>query len=111
MAVENGHVVARSQPDATQWFGRAAEQGHVDAQVSVATQYFLGRGAPKDYAIAAKWYERAAEGGDVGAQYIIASMYEHGDGVRLMERIKAALDPVGIMNPGKLYPVLCDPRD
>jgi TPR repeat protein len=49
--------------------------------VQLATQYFLGRGAPKDWALAAKWYEAAAEQGDVGAQYIIASFYEHGDGV------------------------------
>jgi len=49
--------------------------------VSLATQYYLGRGAPKDYKEAAKWYERAAQQGDEGASYIIASMYEHGDGV------------------------------
>ena len=63
------------------WFERAAEQGHTDAQVSVATQYFLGRGAPQDYARAAHWYREAANGGDVGAQYILASQYEKGDGV------------------------------
>ena len=49
--------------------------------MQLATQYFLGRGAPKDWKLAAKWYEAAAENGDVGAQYIIASFYEHGDGV------------------------------
>ncbi len=49
--------------------------------MSAATQYFLGRGAPKDYAKAAHWYRKAADGGDVGAQYILASMYEKGDGV------------------------------
>lgn len=49
--------------------------------MQLATQYFLGRGAPKDWKLAAKWYEAAAEGGDVGAQYIIGSFYEHGDGV------------------------------
>jgi uncharacterized protein len=57
------------------------EQGYSDAQVQLATQYFLGRGAPKDWKLAAKWYEAAAERGDPGAQYIIASFYEHGDGV------------------------------
>ena len=56
-------------------------QGHADAQVQLATQYFLGRGAPKDWKLAAKWYEAAAQSGDPGAQYIIGSFYEHGDGV------------------------------
>ena len=47
----------------------------------------------------------------IGVHKVIHMETEHGNGVRLMERIKAALDPVGIMNPGKLYPGLCDPRD
>ena len=70
-----------SLTEATLWWSKAAEQGHSDAQVQLATQYFLGRGAPKDWKLAAKWYEAAAERGDPGAQYIIASFYEHGDGV------------------------------
>jgi TPR repeat protein len=56
----------------------------------MGTAYFLGRGAPKDWKLAAKWYEAAANGGDVGAQYIIASFYEHGDGVT--QDLKRALD-------------------
>ena len=47
----------------------------------MATQYYLGRGVPRDYAAAAYWYGQAAEQGDAGAAYILASMYEHGDGV------------------------------
>jgi len=30
---------------------------------------------------------------------------EHGEGVAIMKQIKATLDPHGIMNPGKFYPV------
>jgi hypothetical protein len=79
---DRGENLGKSPTDATTWYLKAAEQGWRDAQVSVATQYFLGRGAPRDYALAARWYERAAEQGDEGACYIIASMYENGDGVR-----------------------------
>jgi len=88
--LETGREMPASQPEATEWYARAAEQGHVDAQTSLATQYYLGRGIAQDYAAAARWYERAADGGDVGAQYLIASMYERGLGVGLDLRV--ALD-------------------
>jgi TPR repeat protein len=64
-----------------QWSRRAADAGSVDAQVDVATAYFLGRGAPKDAALAARWYRLAAQGGDPGAMFLIASLYESGEGV------------------------------
>ena len=70
-------ATAKSSPKAfattTGWWQKAAEQGHTQAQVELATQYFLGRGAPKDWKLAAKWYEAAVESGDVGAQYIIGN--------------------------------------
>ncbi len=66
---------------ANRWYTAASLHGHVDAQVALATAYFLGRGVGKDFKEAAHWYREAAKGGDVGAQYILASMYEHGDGV------------------------------
>jgi TPR repeat protein len=59
----------------------AAEQGIADAQLALATQYFLGRGIPRDLREAAHWYNKAADAGDAGAQYILASMYEKGNGV------------------------------
>lgn len=40
----------------------------------------------------------------IGVHKIVHMETEHGEGVRLMERIKTALDPAGIMNPGKIYP-------
>ena len=46
----------------------------------LATQYFLGRGAPRDFKQAAQWYERAADQGEASA-YIVASLYEKGEGV------------------------------
>ncbi|MET4386128.1 D-lactate dehydrogenase (cytochrome) [Bradyrhizobium sp. F1.4.3] len=40
----------------------------------------------------------------VGVHKIVHMETEHGEGVALMKAIKRALDPNGIMNPGKLYP-------
>ncbi|MET4205223.1 FAD-linked oxidase C-terminal domain-containing protein [Bradyrhizobium sp. LA2.1] len=40
----------------------------------------------------------------VGLHKIVHMEIEHGEGVALMKAIKGALDPSGIMNPGKLYP-------
>jgi len=70
-------------PAANRWYLRAAEAGSVDAQVAIATAYYLGRGAAKDPIRAARWYRVAAQGGDVGAMYLYASMVEAGDGVAL----------------------------
>ena len=67
--------------EANRWYQRAADAGSVDAQVAIATAYYLGRGAAKDAALAARWFRIAAQGGDVGAMYIYASMVETGDGV------------------------------
>jgi uncharacterized protein len=63
------------------WSRRAAEAGSVDAQVALGTAYFLGRGAPKDAALAARWFRIAAQAGDVGAMFLVASFYESGEGV------------------------------
>jgi D-lactate dehydrogenase (cytochrome) len=40
----------------------------------------------------------------IGLHKIVHLETEHGHGVEIMKTIKRALDPNGIMNPGKLYP-------
>ncbi|MBR0753423.1 FAD-binding protein [Bradyrhizobium jicamae] len=40
----------------------------------------------------------------IGLHKIVHMQTEHGEGVALMKAIKHALDPNGIMNPGKVYP-------
>ena len=50
--------------ESAKWYRKAAEQGHVDAQVSLGGLYELGYGVKKDHVIAFVWYNIAAENGD-----------------------------------------------
>ena len=47
-----------------QWFLRAAEQGHVDAQAHLGAYYWAGRGVPEDLSKAYMWSAIALAGGD-----------------------------------------------
>jgi D-lactate dehydrogenase (cytochrome) len=64
-------------------------------------------------ALAERMVERAlAAGGTCSGEHGVGSgkiaylQAEHGDGVETMRRIKHALDPRGILNPGKVLPTL-----
>ncbi len=88
--LDTGQLVAQDKERATRMFAAAAAQGHADAALELALQYYLGRGIAQDYALAARWYEVAARAGDAAAQYILASMYETALGVT--RDLDAALD-------------------
>ena len=53
---------------ATQWFRRAAEQGHAKAQVSLGGMYSLGKGVPENYVYAYMWVSIAAS---FGNKYVV----------------------------------------
>jgi TPR repeat protein len=76
-----GEGEPRNDTEAAQWFRKAAEQGHVDAQSSLALMYSAGLGVPHDVIEAAKWYREAAERGDAEAQAAIPTLYYWGRGV------------------------------
>lgn len=69
-----------SYATAAYWFRCAAEQGHGDAQQSLAGAYFSGFGMRQDYVEAAKWYLKAAEQGIPCAQLQLGEMYRDGQG-------------------------------
>jgi len=54
---------------AFRWELRAAEGGHLDAQVNAACAYIEGAGVAVDDAAGVAWLEKVAEGGDRDAQY------------------------------------------
>ena len=49
--------------EAAQWFHRAAEHGHADAQSNLGMMYAKGAGVPQDYARAHMWFNIAASSG------------------------------------------------
>lgn len=66
---------------AAQWFERAAEQGHADAQYRAGEAYQIGRGVPKNLAWAARWFNKAALQGVRNGQYMTGMVYAAGSGI------------------------------
>lgn len=57
-----------------------AEQGHIQAQYLLATQYDTGLGVKRNTAFSFYWYEKAASAGIGAAQHNIAVAYAQGSG-------------------------------
>ncbi len=67
--------------DVADWFLRAVDSGHADAQFRVGNMLANGTGVQQDLEEAAKWYGQAAEQGHVHAQNELAGLYRRGEGV------------------------------
>jgi hypothetical protein len=61
-ALADFFMVSSDFTNAVIWYRRAAENGDVSAQLSLASLLITGRGAPKDPKEAAKWLRQAANG-------------------------------------------------
>ena len=46
---------------AAQWYRKAAQSGHIQAEVALGSMYAQGRGVTQDYTEAAKWLGMAAK--------------------------------------------------
>ena len=81
LAEEQGHGKAQVElfRRATRW---EAEQGDVEAQMSLGFRYWFGLDGEKDLIKAARWYRLAAEQGNADAQYRLGWFYIVGDGVQ-----------------------------
>lgn len=64
---------------AAMWYRKAAEQGHVKAQTSLASMYFYGEGLAEDRVEGLKWYRKAAEQGDALASSSLGRIYSLGE--------------------------------
>jgi len=65
----------RDEMQAYDWFIKAARQGHVGAQIAVATHLMTGRGVAKDTKAAGEWLARAAETRDPVAHYLLGRLW------------------------------------
>ena len=52
------HRDAQEYVKAAKWYRKAAEQGHVEAQVTLGHCYWAGNGVPRDHAEAARWFRK-----------------------------------------------------
>ena len=66
---------------AVTWYRKAAEQGHVGAQLALGTIYEEGSRVTKDDTEAVAWFRKAAEQDNADGQYDLGRMYEFGSGV------------------------------
>jgi TPR repeat protein len=71
-----GDVVDRDPWLATEWYEKAAEQGHKKAQFDLALRYQYGDGAIRSTEMALKWYNRAALNGDRYAEHALGELLE-----------------------------------
>ena len=67
--------------ESAQWYKRAAERDHAQAQYVLGTMYLSGKGVGRDAESAAGWYMRSAALGNAWSQFSLGNMYVRGEGV------------------------------
>jgi hypothetical protein len=65
--------------EAVNWYRKAAEQGHAQAQFNLGRRYRDGETLPQNAAEAVKWYRKAAAQGHAEAQFSLSLQYEKGE--------------------------------
>lgn len=64
-----------------EWYLKAAQQNHAEAQNNIGVMYEKAEGIPQDYAQAMTWYLKAASNGNANAKKNIGNLYYYGKGV------------------------------
>ena len=78
----NDVTIPRNDKWAVFWYQRAAEQGHVEAQMALGNIYYWGNGTERDYTKAVYWYMKAARQNKPEAQYMVGLMYYFARGLK-----------------------------
>ncbi len=66
---------------AIKWYQLAAEQGNIDAQISLGRNYAKGTESEKNEELACYWWKQAADANNAEAQIYLGDMYANGKGV------------------------------
>jgi TPR repeat protein len=74
---EKGEDLPKNLESAAAWYRRAAEQGYIEATISLAALYLKA----SDYRQARPWCEAAAKEKFPGGYYCLGYLYQHGYGV------------------------------
>src|SRR5262249_38664382 len=64
----NGEGVAQDDREAISWYGKAAEQGHVNAQFSLGLSFKDGQGVSPDAVEAYTWFDLASRRSQVDSE-------------------------------------------
>lgn len=76
----NGYGLAISDDEATAWWERASQQGHIDATFALGMLYGLGEGAvQRNMTLAVSYYHRAAREGHEDARLLLRTLMAEGD--------------------------------
>ncbi|MGD0098041.1 MAG: tetratricopeptide repeat protein [Terracidiphilus sp.] len=68
----------RDSVRAVEWYRRAAERGHADAQYNLGSMYLLGEGVQADPDEGLRWLQSSAEQGDEQSVRLLADLYRNG---------------------------------
>ena len=80
--------------EAVNWWRKAAEQNHGDAQLALGICHFSGQGVAKDEVEAVKWWRKAADRGLVGSG---AGRDQRGDGRALLRLGNARVEALEVV--------------
>ena len=81
MSYYEGNGVEQNDAKAVEYFRKAADQGHAEAQFRLGNCYANGTGVEKNEKTAAEYYRLAADQGNTQALYALGESYMTGRGV------------------------------
>ncbi|MCR5723303.1 MAG: tetratricopeptide repeat protein [Lachnospiraceae bacterium] len=88
-----GRGVEKSYEKAIEWYEKAANQGHAEAQCSLGYMFSKGIGVKQNYIKAAEWYKKAANQGYAKGLFNLGTIYYNGRGVpKDIEKAKTLFD-------------------